>query len=201
MSVIDRKNRARRQFALPVTEDENPIHRAFARGCVQHHDDDRWFHMGEKFNLMCAEFAVELRDWLGEGMGHQSSFLGHISIELLLDSVLCERDSTLLDRYYDLLSSLDAEQMQAAANKICRKPVTVLTMLVPRFVNERFLADYYDDKLLLYRLNGVMKRVKLPQLPDRTSEWLSSARIRVRDAADELLTPPAVVDEVTNPGA
>ncbi|MEM7476116.1 MAG: hypothetical protein AAF483_14070 [Planctomycetota bacterium] len=189
MSVIDRKNRARRQFALPVTEDPDPVVAAVARGCVQHHDDDRWFHMGDQFNLMCTHFAVELREVVGQGMGHQCSFVGHISIELLLDSVLCERDPTLLDRYYDNLESLDVEKLQAAANKICRKPVTLMTILIPRFIQERFLADYYDDELLLMRLNGVMKRVKLPPLPPGVARWLGKARTEVREHADTLLTP------------
>ena len=192
MSVIDRKNRARRQFAVQAAEDDDPVVSAFARGCIQHHDDDRWFHMGDQFNLMCTQFAVELREVVGPGMGHQCSFVGHISVELLLDSVLCERDPTLLDRYYDNLKSLDTERLQEAANKICRKPVTLLTALVPRFIEERFLADYYDDSLLLMRLNGVMKRVKLPPLPGGVADWLARARQEVQKHADELLTQPAL---------
>lgn len=189
MSVIDRKNRARRQFAEPVTEHDDPEISAFARGCVQHHVDDRWFHMSALFNELSTKFAVELREYLQKGMGHQAGFVGHISVELLMDAILCERDPGLLDRYYATIDSLNAEKMQAAANLICRKPVKVLTILIPRFVQERFLADYYDDNLLRMRLNGVMKRVGLPALPEVVNEWLASARPRIRVHTDALLTP------------
>ncbi|GAB5403288.1 MAG: hypothetical protein Aurels2KO_15190 [Aureliella sp.] len=190
MSVIDRKNRARRQYALPVTEHDDPVFSAFAKGCVQHHTDDFWFHQCPRFVSMSTQFAVELREILEKGLGHQAGFAGHIIVELLLDSVLCERDPGLLDRYYDNLRSLDVERLEAATNEICRKPVDKITVLVPRFIEERFLADYGDDEKLLWRLNGVMRRIGLPLLPPPVAKWLASARISVREHADELLTPP-----------
>ncbi|MEM8733862.1 MAG: hypothetical protein AAGG44_06565 [Planctomycetota bacterium] len=189
MSVIDRKNRARRQYAEPVTTHEDPDIAAFARGCVQHHDDDRWFHSNPIFIQMSTEFAVEIRLLLEEGLGHQAGFLGHISVELLMDAILCERDTELLQRYYDNLHSLSATKMEEAANAICRKPVHTLTTLIPLFIKERFLADYHDDELLRMRLNGVMKRVRLPQLPTEIIAWLGTARPRVRERLDDLLSP------------
>ena len=111
-------------------------------------------------------------------------------MELLLDAVLIERQHTLLDAYYNNLRDIDHDKIQLAANKICRKPVLNLTALVPRFVRERFLADYGRDDTLLYRLNGVMKRIGLPLLPVGVIEWLASARPRVRSSADLLLTSP-----------
>lgn len=193
MSVIDRKNRARRQFAEPITQDPDPNISAFAKGCIQHHDDDRWFHQRGVFVTLSTRFAVELREILEKGMGHQAGFVGHISVELLLDAILTERQPQLLEDYYRNLSALDVDVMQAAANKICRKPVTMLTILVPRFIEERFLADYGDDQQLLRRLNGVMRRVRLPAMPLTVADWLADARPRVRLAADELLTPPDAI--------
>jgi hypothetical protein len=187
MSVLDRKNRARRQFAEPVAEDDDPAIAAFARGVMQHHDDDRWFHGNATFVQLSTEFAVELRGRLAEGLGHQAGFLGHISVELLLDAALMQRYPDLLEQYYGILTAVDPTKIQSAANKICRKPVSRLETLIPRFVHERFLADYPDDQLLLMRLNGVMRRVGLPQLPDILSEWLATARLRVYALTDALL--------------
>jgi hypothetical protein len=190
MSVIDRKNRARRQFAEPIADDEDPEIAAFARGVMRHHDDDRWFHGCRAFVELSTEFAVELRQQLDPGLGHQAGFVGHISVELLLDSVLMERHEGLMEEYYQLLTNIDHNKLQAAANKICRKPVSHLVVLVPRFIQERFLADYFDDNLLLKRLNGVMKRVGLPRMPPHVSAWIATARSRVHAVADELLTAP-----------
>ena len=178
MSVIDRKNRARGQYAEPVTQHADPRIASFARGCVQHHADDFGFHQNRCFVTLSTQFAVELRDLLEPGLGHQAGFVGHISVELLLDAILIERMPTLLDQYYDVLAALDAELVQTAAGAICRKPVTRLVELLPRFIEARFLADYRDDVLLLRSLNGVMKRIGLPRLPDIIAGWLGPARRR-----------------------
>lgn len=187
MSVVDRKNRPRRQYAEPVRDHSHPSIAALARGCVQHHADDLSFHQNECFVMLSTQFAVELRQLLEPGMGHQAGFVGHIAVELLLDAILIERDSTLLDRYYAGLESLDAGLVQAGANAICPQPVTNLVDLLPKFIEVRFLADYSDDVLLLRNFNRVMKRVGLPQLPTDVAQWNATARQRVRTAADALL--------------
>ncbi len=64
-----------------------------------------------------------------------------------------------------------------------------LAVLIPRFHSERFLFDYLDSEKLLYRLNQVMRRVKLHALPPRTVDVLESARPVVRENADALLAP------------
>lgn len=190
MSVLDRKNRARRQFAEPVTQDVDPEVAAFAGGVIQHHTDDAWFHTCPAFVQLSTTFAVELRSHLAAGLGHQAGFVGHISVELLLDAVLAQRHPRLVDDYYQVLASIDHRKIQLAANKILRKPVSNLVHLIPRFIDERFLADYTDDQRLLMRLNGVMKRIGLPRLPDQVSRWLATARPRIDFFADELLSPP-----------
>ncbi|MEZ6135973.1 MAG: hypothetical protein R3C53_13815 [Pirellulaceae bacterium] len=192
MSVIDRKNRARRQFAEPVADDDDPEIAAFARGVMRHHDDDRWFHSSQPFVQLSTKFAVELRERLAKGMGHQAGFVGHIAVELLLDAALIQRHPELLREYYQTLEDLDHHKLQTAANKICRKPISQLVVLVPRFIQERFLADYPNDSLLLNRLNGVMRRVGLPPLPENITPWLAEARPQVSDAADELLQEPTI---------
>ncbi|GIW96939.1 MAG: hypothetical protein KatS3mg111_0272 [Pirellulaceae bacterium] len=195
MNVIDRRNKARRSRAEAMLADgsHDPSLMAVARGCVQHHLDDAWFHQQSQFASLCTHFAVQLRRFLGIDQGHQRGFVGHIVIELLLDAVLVERDSQLLDRYYAALQAIDPQRIVAAANLICIRPAPALQELIPRFIEVRFLEDYTSDTRLLYRLNGVMRRIGFPSLPPELTEWLSHARGVVRDAADDLLSPPGDV--------
>jgi hypothetical protein len=188
MNVVDRKNRARKQYALPVLHDPNGGIAEFAAGVLQHHADDDWFHSKPEFVTLSSTFAVEVRALLAPGLAHQAAFVGHICVELLLDAVLIQRDASLLDRYYRLLDDLDLHLVQQAANRILKRPEDRLALLIPRFSQERFLADYPTDAGLLYRLNGVMKRVGLPPLPD-LCQWLASARRRVHLQANDLLPP------------
>jgi hypothetical protein len=66
-----------------------------------------------------------------------------------------------------------------------------LAGLIPRFTAERFLYDYLDDAKLLTRLNHVMRRVGLPQLPPSIADLFPTMHHRVRRRMSELLTPPS----------
>ena len=189
MHVVDRKNRPRRAYAVEVVDDADPRVARLAQGCVRHHDDDGWFHANARFVDLSTRLAIELRGLMGADQSHQAGFTGHVLVELLLDSVLCERDSTLLPRYYALLRSLDPDAVQDSASRICRRPVLGLADLIPKFIDSNFLADYATDQGLMFRMNGLMRRVGLPQLPPAVLPWLSSARERVRLHADEMLQP------------
>jgi len=189
LSVIDRKIRLRSRTAADFVADTNPTVASIARGIVQHHADDAWFHGTTAFNEMSLQFAVEIREILPGDEGFRPSFLGHIIVELLLDRALAEDEPKRLDNYYAALAKLDLELTQHAISLLATRPVDRIVTLLPRFLSERFLYDYLDDAKLLMRLNHVMRRVGLPQLPPGLVELIPSLRQRVRARMDDLLTP------------
>ena len=190
LSVIDRKVRARTRLAKPFVDDADDRVAAVARGIVQHHFDDDWFHRTRAFAELSLDFTVAVRDRLDQEGGFRPSFLGHILVELLLDALLVADEPARLDAYYRAVDSLDAVTVGKAVNLMTTKQTMFLSELIPRFSAERFLYDYMDDAKLLYRLNGVMRRVKLPQLPATLADWFPQARAQVQARRGELLTQP-----------
>src|SRR5437773_8869489 len=187
LSVIDRKTRLRSRTAAEFVSDADPILAAVARGVVQHHADDAWFHGLPAFNELNLAFAVEIRDALPGDEGFRPSFLGHILVELLLDSALAENWPERLDAYYAALAELDPAAVERAINRLATRPAERIATLIPRFLSERFLYDYLDDAKLLTRLNHIMRRVSLPQLPPSLLALLPSFRSRVRSRMSEML--------------
>ena len=187
LSVIDRKTRLRSKRAAEFATDRDPILAAVARGVMQHHADDAWFHATPAFNELCLAFAVQIRDVLPGDEGFRPSFLGHILVELLLDATLAEEEPRRLDEYYAALAELDAEAVERAISHLATQPATRIVQLLPRFATERFLYDYLDDGKLLTRLNHVMRRVGLPLLPPAIAELFPSMRERVRHRRTGLL--------------
>ena len=75
-----------------------------------------------------------------------------------------------LDDYYAALAALDPQLTERAISRLATRPGRADgARCIPRFIAERFLYDYLDDGKLLTRLNHVMRRVGLPQLPPRWS--------------------------------
>ena len=189
LNVANRKAKARAKTASRFVEDVDPHVAGIAAGIVQHHHDDGWFHGTRAFVELSMSFAVEVRERLNRERGFRAGFLGHILVELLLDACLIEDDPELLDAYYASLDALDFQQVSHIVNRMTTQPVPLLEPLIPRFQQERFLYDYLDDRRLLWRMNHVMRRVKLSPLPDSLLSFFPEARRQVRARRDELLTP------------
>jgi hypothetical protein len=187
LSVIDRKMRARSKLAEAFIDDRDPRIAQLARGIQRHHADDAWFHQTAAFSELSLDFTVQIRDLLPKDDGFRPSFLGHILVELLLDATLTEDDPPRLDAYYAALASLDAEVVQAGINAMATKTTDRITLLLPRFLRERFLYDYLQDAKLLTRLGHIMHRVGLPPLPAELAELFPAMRRAVRARQGELL--------------
>ncbi len=194
LNIADRRVRVRGKHATPFADDADSRIAGLARGILQHHRDDAWFHGTWAFVEMSLEMTVLLRDALPEDRGFRPSFLGHILVELLLDSVLIAQQPRTLDAYYETLETVDPAVVQAAVNQMAPRPTQGLQELIPRFLAARFLPDYAEDGKLWFRLNQVMSRVGLPALPASFCDVLPQARRRVRDRWRELAASPEEPD-------
>lgn len=187
LSVVNRRVRARPKLAAPHVDDEDPRVASIAKGIVQHHHDDNWFHQTRAFAELNLYFTKEIRDRLPHDDGFRPSFLGHILVEMLLDATLIEDNPAALDRYYAVVDTLDPYVVNRAVNRMATQETGMLAFFIPRFSAERFLYDYAEDGKLLVRLNNVMRRVRLPALPETLAEFFPEARRLVRQRSAELL--------------
>ena len=187
LSAIDRKCRLRERAVRPFTGDADPFVSELARGTLAHLADDHWFHGCEAFLTVSGRLTKMIRETLPGDESHRVWFLGHILTEILLDRWLIERDPTLLPKLYDAMAAVDPQPLQDTVNRMATRPTERLVTMYPRMVAERFLSDYPHDERLLYRLNGVMRRVKLPPLPDEFAEAIPALHAVVTDNARDLL--------------
>lgn len=181
LSVVDRRARVRSQSALRFVDWPEASVAAIARGIVQHLRDDDWFHRTDAFARLNLEFSARIRQRLAPDEGFRPSLLGHILVEILLDALLIDEHPEQLDLYYQRMDSLDPVVVCHAVNRMATRPVPQLEAFVPLFSAERFLYDYADDGKLLKRLNRVLRRVGLAEVPDEFVEFLPYARRRVRE--------------------
>lgn len=190
MNVADRRVRVRERYATKLVDDPDPRVASLARGIVQHHRDDAWFHETRAFTELSWATTVTVRDALPVDDGFRPSFLGHILVEILLDATLIASEPDRLDQYYAAMDELDGELVESAINRMVPHGTQRLAPLIPLFSRERFLFDYLDDAKLTFRLNQVMRRVKLTALPPSFQAVLPKVRREVTARCDELLAAP-----------
>jgi hypothetical protein len=85
---------------------------------VQHHADDGWFHETAAFAALTWQLTARVRDALPPDDGLRPSFLGHILVELLLDSILIDDEPDRLEAYYAALSAVDPAFIQQAVGRM-----------------------------------------------------------------------------------
>lgn len=205
LSVVDRSVRVRKrlidrylksfQNAKPVEDDAEHYFQAIARGAKQHLEDDDWFHRLPSFIEISSQLGRDFRKALGPDDGFRAGFLGHIVTEMLLDRTLIQQVPEQLERYYQILADLNFKCIEQGVNKVATNPTDRLAPLLPRFLKERFLQDYLDLDKMLFRLNQVMRRVKLPVLPDYIVDVLESSSQIIEQRHTELL-PASVLNVI-----
>jgi hypothetical protein len=189
LGMIDRKTRVRRQSALPLIDCEDSATQALARGIIQHHDDDLWFHQSPAFAELQVTFTRQLGALFDESR-FRPHFVAHIALEMLIDAVLAEFDLGRLDRYYTLVQSVDPAFVESIVNRVAAKKTDRLAAYFPRYLREAFLYDYLRDEGVSYRVNRILSAIGLGALPPVFTEWVGSVRGAVRHRIAELLDPP-----------
>ena len=187
LSVADRKTRIRSRTVHAVLQDLNPEAKLLANGMLQHLADDDRFHRSPTFLMLESEIGQRFRRLMPDAYDHRPGFLGHILTELLLDAVLVERQPELLRRYYGALEHIEPADVQKIVNTVAARPAENLSVFISQFCRVKFLYDYLDDRLLLSRLNQVLRRVKLLMMDEQVLPVLCDARVLLRHHADELL--------------
>lgn len=157
-----------------------------ALGILQHLSDDDWFHTTIGFSDVTNGMTVLFREKL-PGDSFLNGFLGHIVTELLIDAELSHRNPDHLHAYYRAMEQVDPHVVQVVVNTCGRESTSLLSKFIPLFIAEGFLHDYTDSPRLLRRLNQVMRRVKLEQLPETVLGVLDSGRKLVAARLDDLL--------------
>lgn len=190
LSVVDRKIRARERQTSVALEEGDETLRDVATGILNHIRDDRWFHQTRAFVESNLQLAVGLREHLPGDQGFRPMFVGHIIIEILLDALWIDESPEIGKAYYQLVREAPYEAIQDCVNRITGKPTDKLAPLIGRFVDAEFLYDYLDDASLLMRLNQVMKRVGLSEMPESVLPWVRDARDLVESRRVEFLTKP-----------
>lgn len=187
LGMADRSVRLRPKHVDPVAESGDSDAANLCRGIQQHWHDDDWFHVTPAFHAVSGGIGKMFRKHFDAGDNFRSGFLGHIAMELLVDGILTERSPGVLDRYYALVDSIDAHELQNKVNALGAKQTEALVPFLDRYRSEQFLRDYVDDGRLLYRLNRVLARVRLPELPEGAEHVIAEGRKLVRDNLPELV--------------
>jgi len=119
-----------------LDEPEASVH----RGVLRHYELDAVFHSSLVFKESCSYASICLEQAGLNREKYRFWFLGHIVTEVLLDRQLILLEPDLVKEYYDVLSSVDINKLDAYLNFISpeEEKSKILTNFI-KFLDVRFL--------------------------------------------------------------
>ncbi len=132
-------------------------------GLAMHFAGDTVFHSHPLFLELSRGFGRKIFEFATEPQKYRGSFVGHIFLELWLDSLLVPASA---DGFYSLMAEADiagAETFLALHG--VASPGT-LSAIMERFMEVQFLRKYAEDGGVVYGLNRIMHRAGQSAIAD-----------------------------------
>ncbi len=136
----------------------NTNQEAILKGWKRHLEVDRIFHSSSFFLHHQHQIKLVLREELLNSPV-KPFFLGHISLELLLDSILIAEKLLSIEKLYSQLALVKESEIRIflQLNKIANEDKFLA--FFDRFIKEQYLYSYADDKKITYALKRICMRL------------------------------------------
>jgi hypothetical protein len=127
-------------------------------GWQKHLDVDRYFHTSQFFITHSSELRVLLTPAVA-GSPVKTFFLGHIALELLLDSLLITTGEVSTDDFYKHLSACDNDIIEQFLNFAGLADTDQFFRFYENFKRSRYLETYAETQQIAYALRRICMRI------------------------------------------
>jgi hypothetical protein len=136
----------------------HPAIRAMISGWKKHLEVDRHFHSSDFFATHSHQLKLQLRPVI-EGSPVKPFFLGHIALELILDSLLLTTSQVVADDFYGHLNSCNQQVISEFLAFSGMKNPEVFVSFFEKFRKEKYLHTYAQTERVAYALKRICMRI------------------------------------------
>jgi hypothetical protein len=128
------------------------------KGWNKHLEVDRHFHSSDFFKLHSHQLKKSLLPAM-EGSPVKPFFLGHIAVELILDSILITTRTIDVQNFYNHLHNCDDEVVREFFNAANLSEAGFFFTYFEKFKRDRYLERYAQSSQIAYALRRICMRV------------------------------------------
>ena len=154
--------------------------RWISEGWYRHVEIDRLFHTSNFF----IEHTHVLRKHLDPLVSHlpiRASFLAHISLELLLDHLLLDKQLINPNRFYEHLENVSYTTIDTYLGILGQIDIPRFFAFYERFLESRYMLRYVEMQNLSHALLNICKRVWGFEYLDSDIECLTSCLLSYKN--------------------
>ncbi len=134
------------------------IQNSILNGWKRHLEVDRLFHGSAFFKHHQHQIKLVIRDSIKESPV-KPFFLGHISLELMLDSLLILKDVIEVEEFYRKLDGVSSESINLFLSLNGISDLEQFNNFFERFKKEKYVYNYAKDEQITYALKQICKRL------------------------------------------
>ncbi|HTN21486.1 MAG TPA: hypothetical protein VL125_13475 [Pelobium sp.] len=127
-------------------------------GWKRHLEVDRIFHNSEFFKYHQHQIKLSIREVISSSPV-KPFFLGHIGLELLLDSLLISEKLISIEKFYIKLASIEEEEIRLFLQLNLITDQDKFFRFFNNFVAEKYLYNYADESKIAYALKRICMRL------------------------------------------
>jgi len=138
---------------------QNPIFQSIYKGWERHLAVDHYFHEAPFFISKSALITERMRSLPFENNKVKPFMIGHIGLELILDTLLIKNKNIDPLQFYSLLEACDTENIIAflTINEII--DAQSFEAFYKRFCEVQYLLSYKSNESIVYALNRIQFRI------------------------------------------
>ncbi|OAQ42188.1 hypothetical protein A5893_03470 [Pedobacter psychrophilus] len=137
---------------------DNDESKSLIKGWERHLLVDRLFHSSSFFYHHQHEIKLKIREAIIESPV-KPFFLGHISLELLLDGFLLSENLIDVNKFYDLINRVDENVLEQFLFLNGIEDTEKFFRFFTMFKNEKFLFSYTNPEKITYALKRICMRL------------------------------------------
>lgn len=137
---------------------ENKNHAALLKGWRRHLEVDRLFHGSTFFLHHQHQIKLLIRETIA-GSPVKPFFLGHISLELMLDSLLITEGLIDPNQFYEIIEKVNNEDLKSFLLLNGIEDTDKFFHFYDRFKKEKYLFSYANPEKITYALKRICMRL------------------------------------------
>jgi len=158
----------------------DPAHQSILVGWKRHLFVDKQFHSAAFFNVHVGAIKQVVGDILKPSKVWPS-FLAHISLELMLDSLLLTEGMIDVDQFYLQLDRSDRQKIASFLKLNGIEDSAIFFTFYEKFISSRYLYSYRDAEQIVYALNRISMRLWPEGLQQVNSQDLTQVLMKYRE--------------------
>ena len=149
----------------------NPIHQSIYRGWQKHLIIDHYFHESSFFIEKSHFITLKMREIPFENKLVKPFMIGHVGLELILDTLLSVHQKVDGIKYYEHLEHCDIRQIISFLEINNIPNASEFEAFYHRFCEIKYLLSYQSNESIVYALNRIQYRL--------TQEFFSENDVRL----------------------